>query len=60
MKHFVFWYEISKNEEDYTVITASDEDEAFRIFRARNYSRFTNMFEIKKDDARLAHLYGIA
>lgn len=60
MKHFVFWYEISKNEEDYTVITASDEDEAFRIFRAGNHSRFTNMIEIKKDDVRLAHLYGIA
>ena len=53
MKQYIIWYEFD-GEEDFTVITAEDEDEALRRFRGWHSERVTDCHEIEDSEAYLA------
>lgn len=53
-KTFIAWYRYD-GEEDFTIITALDEDEARRRFYA-SHDNLTDIHEIKDSEAYLAHI----
>ena len=53
-KEFIAWYNVD-GEEDYTIITAVDEDEARRRFYS-HHSNLTDIHEIQESEAYLAYI----
>ena len=54
MKQFIIWYK-ADGEEDYTIITAANEDEARRRFYGWHSSRITDIHEIEENEQWLAY-----
>jgi hypothetical protein len=54
MKQFIIWYKFD-GEEDYTIITGANEDEATRKFRGWYSGYITDIHEIKDNETYLAY-----
>lgn len=54
MKQFIIWYKFD-GEEDYTIITGANEDEATRKFRGWYSGYIIDIHEIEDSEAHLAY-----